>query len=70
MTVTGAALGSGHAEIHGGTVSDVILPLDDDPLDATDSSDGGGCTNVWLPGTPGIHAALNNGIIGAGRKAA
>jgi len=71
LTVVGVALGEGHAEVHGGTVLKVSLPLDDAALDATDGVvDGGGNVNVWLPGTPGIHAAVGNGIIGAGRKVA
>ncbi len=71
LTVTGVALGGGHAEVHGGILIDVELPLDDAALDCTDDVvDGGGNVNVWLPGTPGIHAPVGNGLIGAGKKAA
>ena len=70
LTVTGEALGSGHAEIHGGTMLNVLMPLDDATLDATDDvANGGGCTNVWWSGTPGIHVPLGSGMIGAGKAA-
>ena len=62
ITCFGETNSSGsHAIIHGGTVSNVSMPLDDAALDCTDDVyDGGGNVNCWMPGVTGVH-----GMIGA-----
>ena len=71
ITVTGEALGSAHAEIHGGSVANVVMPADDATLDATDSDDGQGCSNVWFSGMSGGHSVVGVcGMVGSGKVSA
>ncbi len=56
-----------HPEIHGGTVSNVSMPLDDEALDCTDNvTDGGSNVNCWMPGVLGVHSVIGGGFIGSG----
>ncbi len=63
ITCTGPAAGSGaHPEIHGGTVQNVSMPLDDEALDCTDNvADGGSNVNCWMPGVGGVHGGPSSG---------
>ena len=70
LTIAGEATGGGHAEIHGGTVQNVSMPLDDDALDCTDEVlDGGSNTNCWFSGIKGAHWILGGGMTGSGEAA-
>ena len=71
LTVVGETNASGnHAEVHGGTVSNISMPLDDAALDCTDNAtDGGSNVNCWMPSVMGVHSVIGGGIIGSGEVA-
>lgn len=66
LTCVSDANGS-HPQIHGGTVQDVSMPLDDEALDCTDNvTDGGSNVNAWMPGVVGVHSVIGGGMLGSG----
>ncbi len=68
LTMAGAAINGGHAEIHGGTVVDVSMPLDDAALDCTDDVvDGGGNDNCWFSGVGGVYSPTGCGSASSDR---
>ena len=72
LTVVGAAIGGGHAEVIGGTIADVTIPDDDATLDATRGvTDGKNNRNVWFSGCSGGHTVVNSGcgVLGSGKAA-
>ncbi|MFH1616928.1 MAG: hypothetical protein ABIG61_17820 [Planctomycetota bacterium] len=80
ITLTGTIDGTGitclsdaaagtHAEVHGGAVQNVSIPITSETLDATASADGLGCGNVWFSGCNGGHQTLGGGFIGSAKAA-
>lgn len=66
ITCTTDASGT-HPIIHGGTVQNVDMPLDDEALDCTDNvADGGSNVNCWMPSVMGVHSVIGGGMIGSG----
>lgn len=61
-----AATGT-HAEVHGGTVSNVSIAVASPALDCTDRvTNGGTNSNVWFPSVMGVHSVIGGGMIGSG----
>ncbi len=67
MTSESAATGGLHAEVHGGTMTDVTLATTASAIDATNSTDGGDNSNIIFSGTMGYRSVIGGGMMGSGQ---